>query len=129
MDDSVRGAFGEAFDVKTREDLDGQHSALYKDSYKKAADRFIDKEWIPNSIVLADLHEDFRWSKPLPLNVTPIMAEQFKKLSDNWYKMVKVIADWERSGSGSGMLRNLLQGRTNNDDGNSIGNSENVQLE
>ena len=43
--------------------------------------------------------------------------------------MVKVIADWERSGSGSGMSRTLLQGRNNNDEDDSIGNSENVQLE
>ena len=79
VDDSVRGAFGEAFAVKTREELDGRHSALYKDFYEKAADRFNDKEWIPNSLVLPNLHEDFKRLKPLPLNVTPIMAEQFKK--------------------------------------------------
>ena len=130
MDDSVRGVFREAFAVKTREELDGRHSALYKDFYEKAADRFNDKEWIPNSLVVPNLHEDFKRSKPLPLNVTPIMAEQFKKkLSDNRYKMVKVIADWERSGSGSGMSRTLLQGCNNNDEDNSIGNSENVQSE
>ena len=121
VDDSVRGAFGEAFAIKTREELDGRHSALYKDFYKKAADRFNNKEWIPDSLVIPDLHEDFKRSKPLPLNVTPIMAEG--------YKMVKVIADWEKSGSGSGMLRTLLQGCNNNDEDNSIGNSENVQLE
>ena len=79
VDDSVRGAFGEAFTVKTREELDGRHSALYKDFYKKAADRFNDKEWVPNSLVIPDLHEDFKRSKPLPWNVTPITAEQFKK--------------------------------------------------
>ena len=57
------------------------------------------------------------------------MAEQFKKkLSDNRYKMVKVVADWERSGSGSGMARNLFQGRTDDND-NSTGNSENQQAE
>ena len=43
--------------------------------------------------------------------------------------MVKVIADWERSGSGSGMSRTLLQGCTNDDNDHSIGNSENVQSE
>ena len=30
--------FREAFAVKTREELDGRHSALYKDFYEKAAD-------------------------------------------------------------------------------------------
>ena len=42
--------------------------------------------------------------------------------------MVKVIADWKRSGSGSGMARNLFQGRSDDDD-NSTGNSENLQSE
>ena len=37
--------------------------------------------------------------------------------------MVKVITDWERSRSGTGMARNLLQGWTDNDD-NSSGNLE-----
>ena len=55
------------------------------------------------------MHEDFNRSRPLPLNVAPITPEQFqKKLSDNQYKMVKVIADWERSGSGHGMVNNLV---------------------
>ena len=38
-----------------------------------------------------------------------------KKLTDTRYNMVKVIADWERSGSGRGMVKNL-QSLTNNDD-------------
>ena len=42
--------------------------------------------------------------------------------------MVKVITDWERSASGRGIARNLLQGQTDNDDNNS-GNSENQQTE
>ena len=72
--------------------------------------------WIPHSRVFPDLHEDFEKSKPLPLNVAPITAEQFKKkLTENLYKMVKVIADWERSGSGRGMVKKL-QSLTNNDD-------------
>ena len=79
VNDSVRGVFGQAFAVKTREELDGWNSSLSIDFYQKAADRFNEKEWIPNSLVLPDLHEDFKQSKPLPLNVTPITAEQFKK--------------------------------------------------
>ena len=128
MDDSVRGAFGQAFAVKTREELDGWNSSLYQDFYETAVDRFNEKEWILNSLVLSDLHEDFKSSKPLPLNVTPIMAEQLKKLIDNRYKMVKVITDWERSGSGSGMAQNLFQGWTDDKD-NSTGNAEDQQSE
>ena len=116
VDDNIRQAFGEAYAVKTREELDGRNSGLYKSFYEKAAEKFNDKDWIPNSIVFPDLHEDFKKSKPLPLNVAPITAEQFKKkLTDNCCKMVKVIADWERSGSGRGMVKNL-QSLTNKDD-------------
>ena len=116
VDDNIRRAFGEAYSVKRREELDGRNSGLYKSFCEKAAEKFNDKDWIPHSIVFTDLHEDFEKSKPLPLNVAPITAEQFKKkLTDNRYKMVKVIADWERSGSGRGMVKNL-QGSTSNDD-------------
>ena len=109
IEDNIRLSLGEAFATKTREQLDGQNSNLFKSFYEKAAERFNDTSWIPNSLVLPDLHEDFNRSRPLPLNVAPISPEQFqKKLSDNRYKMVKVIADWERSGSGRGMINNLV---------------------
>ena len=53
--------------------------SLYKSFYEKAAEKFNDQDWIPHSIVFSDLHEDFKKSKPLPLNVAPITAEQFNK--------------------------------------------------
>ena len=81
VDDNIRQAFGEAYAVKTREELDGRNSGLYKSFYEKAAEKFNDKDWIPHSIVFPDLHEDFEKSKPLPLNVAAITAEQFKKNS------------------------------------------------
>ena len=82
--DNIRLSLGEAFATKTREQLDGQNSNLFKSFYEKAADHFNDASWIPNSLVLLDLHEDFNRSRPLPLNVAPISLEQFqKKLSDN----------------------------------------------
>ena len=56
-----------------------RNSGLYKSFYKKAAEKFNNKEWIPNSLVFSDLQEDFEKSKPLPLNVAPITAEQFEK--------------------------------------------------
>ena len=75
---SIRDAFGEAYAVKTREELDGRSSGLYKGFYENALEKFNNKEWISNSLVFSDLHEDFEKSKPLPLNVAPITAEQFK---------------------------------------------------
>ena len=78
VDDNIRQAFGEAYAVKTREELDGRNSGLYKSFHEKAVEKFNNKECIPNSIVF-DSHEDFEKSKPLPLNIAPITAEQFKK--------------------------------------------------
>ena len=111
VEDHIRSAFGKAYHVKTREELDGRNSMLFQDFYELAAKQFNDGEWIPDSLVLPDLHEDYARSKPLLLNVAPITADQFKKkVNDNRYKMVKVTADWERSGVGAGMINNVIEG-------------------
>ena len=79
IEDNIRLSLGEAFATKTREQLDGRNSNLFKSFYEKAADRFNDASWIPNSLIIPDLHEDFNRSWPLPLNVAPIFLEQFQK--------------------------------------------------
>ena len=90
--------------------MDGENTSLFKDFYVLAAEQFNNVDWIPDSLVLPELHEDYSRSNPLPLNIAPITAEQFKnKLNDNHYKMVKVTADWERSGAGGGMVNNIAE--------------------
>ena len=79
IEDNICLSLGEAFAMKTREQLDGRNSNLFKLFYEKAADRFNNANWILNSIVLPDLHEDFNRSRPLPLNVAPISLEWFQK--------------------------------------------------
>ena len=106
--DSIHLSLGQALATKTREQLDGQNSNLFKSFYEKAADWFNDADWILNSLFLPDMHEDFHRSRPLPLNIALITLEQCQKISDNRNKMVKVIVDWERSGSGCGMVNNLV---------------------
>ena len=78
IEDNIRLSLGEVFAMKTREQLDGQNSNLFKSFYEKAADCFNDTSWILNSLVIPDLHEDFNRSWPLPLNVAPISPEQFQ---------------------------------------------------
>ena len=58
IQDSICLLLGQAFATKTREQLDGQNNNLFKSFYEKAA-QFNDANWIPNSLVLPDLHEDF----------------------------------------------------------------------
>ena len=77
VEDSIRSAFGKAYNAKIREDLDGRNTSLFQDFYKLAAEQFNNANWIPNSLFHPNLHENFSGSKPLPLNVTPITAEQF----------------------------------------------------
>ena len=59
IEDNIRLSLGEAFAMETREQLDGRNSNLFKSFYEKATDRFNDASWIPNSLILPDLHEDF----------------------------------------------------------------------
>ena len=90
--------------------MDGQNTSLFEDFYDLAAEQFNNVDWIPDSLVLPELHKDYSRSKPLPLNIVPITTELFKKkLNDNCYKMVKVIADWERSSTGAGMVNNIAE--------------------
>ena len=77
--DNIRLSLGEAFAMKTREQLDVQNRNLFKSFYEKAADLYNNVNWIPNSLVLPDLHEDFNRSQLLTLNVAPISLEQFQK--------------------------------------------------
>ena len=79
--------------------------------YEIAAKKFNDKGWIPNSIALPELHPDFTVLKKLFLNVAPITSSELQdKLTSTWYKMVKVVNDWERSGAGCGMAGEELEG-------------------
>ena len=98
---------------------------LFQDFYELAATQFNNAHWVPHSLVVPDLHEDFWSSKPLPLNVTPITPDQFKKkLNDNRYKMVKLISDWERSGAGAGMVNDIID-----EDDNSQGTAQQYEYE
>ena len=128
MEDHIRSAFRKAYHAKTCEELDGRNSTLFQDSYELAAKQFNDGEWIPESLVLPDLHTDYARSKPLPLNVAPITADQFKKkLNHNRYKMVKVIADWKRSGVGAGMINNVIEGDDEEKDDDATETQRNTQ--
>ena len=79
VEDRTCSAFGKAYHAKSHEELDGRNMSLFQDFYKLAAEQFNNSEWIPDSLVLPDLHEDYARSKPLPLNVAPITPEQLNK--------------------------------------------------
>ena len=76
VEDSIQSAFGKVYNAKTQEELDGRNTSLFQDFYKLAAEQINNANWIPNSLFLPDLHEKFSRSEPLPLNVTPITAEE-----------------------------------------------------
>ena len=62
VDDSLRAAFGKAYAAKMREELDGRNSSLFQPFYEKASNHFNDPNWIPHSLILPDLHEDYTTS-------------------------------------------------------------------
>ena len=66
VEDHIRSAFRKAYHAKTREELDDRNSMLFQDFYELAVKQFNDGKWIPDSLVLPDLHEDYARSKPLP---------------------------------------------------------------
>ena len=105
IDDELCAELTKVFTVKTRQELDGHNSGLYKLYYELAAEKFNNSEWVPSSLLLPELHNDFAESTMLILNVMPVTAEFFqRKLANARYKMVKVISDWEKSGSGRGQV-------------------------
>ena len=79
VEDRIRSAFGKAYQAKSCKELNGRNTSLFQDFYELAAEQFNNSEWIPDSLVVPDLHEDYARSKPLPLNIAPITLEQFKK--------------------------------------------------
>ena len=79
VEDGICSAFGKAYQAKSRKELDGRNTYLFQDFYELAAEPFNNSEWIPDSLVLPDLHKDYARLKPLPLNVALITLEQFKK--------------------------------------------------
>ena len=79
VDDSLQAAFGKAYAAKTREELDGRNSSLFQTFYEKVSNHFNNPNWIPHSLILPDLHEDYTTSRPLPLNVAPLTPKEFQK--------------------------------------------------
>ena len=78
------------FTKESCKELDGRNSGLFVNFYEQAAKKFNNSTWVPKSLSIPEVHDDFGQSKPLPLNVTLTTAEIFhKKLADSRYKMVK----------------------------------------
>ena len=90
IDDKLCAAFTWAFAIKTKEEFDGRNSGMFKSYYEQAAQKFNNKDWVPASLSLPDLHDNFAESKLLVLNVMPITPEFFhRKFADVQYKMIK----------------------------------------
>ena len=119
VEDQICNAFGKAYHAKSHEELDGRNTSLFQDFYELVVEQFNNSEWIPDSLVLPDLHKDYAdYSRTIQ-----------KKLNDNKYKMVKIIADWERSGAGTGMVNNTIDCEEDQDDDGMVTQQETQQYE
>jgi hypothetical protein len=91
--------------VKSREELNSRN--LVKGGtrfFEDATAKFIDVNFVPESMALPDLHNKFAVSKKMYLLVDEIDAEDVKKqFTDCCGKLINVKNAWERSGSGKVM--------------------------
>ena len=89
IDDKLCAELTKAFTVKTRQELDGCNSGIYKSYYNVAPEKFNYFNWVSSSPLLLEPHDAYAESKML------VLQNCSKKLADEQYKMVKIIADWE----------------------------------
>ena len=93
-EDGVKHSFLERHNSDDREILDARNSGIRPPTWDAVvAARFNDKSWVPHSIAVPSLHDDFDSSSLLPFDdaVTPIMSEQVKsRVADVKAKLVIV---------------------------------------
>jgi hypothetical protein len=106
LDDEIRESLSKAFSSMTREELDARNSSMRPPTFfELAAVKYNDPKWIPRSLPLPDLHDDFKYAMDLPLQIAPADAQTLKKhFGNNRANMVLVVGRWEKSGSGKAMI-------------------------
>jgi hypothetical protein len=106
LDDDVREAFIERYDVLNRPQLDARNSPIRPPTYlEKITEKYNSPEFSPQSEILPNLYEEFAESIDLSLDKVPstITPEQAKSwLADQKTKLVLMINAWEKSGNGTG---------------------------
>ena len=93
-EDVVKQAFLQRHSCDDREVLDARNSGIRPPTWDAVlATKFNDKSWVPHSVAIPSLHDDFASSFPLPFDevVNPILSEQVKsRVADVKAKMVIV---------------------------------------
>jgi hypothetical protein len=105
IDDNVKESLAREMQVMTRLELDGRQAGRGTTFFQRLANKFNDVDWIPSSIVMPHVHEDFSESVELPLQCKFITADEcrqrFVKARSKLHIMQK---HWLMSGSGRGMV-------------------------
>ena len=93
-EDEVKECYLDRHECDDREVLDARNSDIGPPTWDAAVvAKFNDKSWVPQSLAVPTLHEDFDSSFPLPFDesINPITSEQVKsRVADTKAKMVIV---------------------------------------
>jgi hypothetical protein len=105
MDDNVRVAYANMYKTKDRAELDGRNSSgRPPDCFELASKLYNDDQYNPQTLVFPCLHQDFEQSLTLYAIDAPMVNPQ--KLKEKWAdvrgKLVIIVANYEKSGNGSG---------------------------
>ena len=105
VDDDVKDSLARDMSSKNRAKLDGCKAMRGCTFYQLLANKFNDTKWVPQSIIMPDVHPDFSEAKLLPLAAKPITADEAKKRYVTSRSTLHVIhKNWLSSGSGQSML-------------------------
>lgn len=103
--DSVYQLYQDKDQWEGRAGTDGRNSSLRPQQwFEKAEEIYNDENIVFNTLVLTELHSDYRQSYVLDKTNTPITTAETikKKAASVRAEILSVIDKWERSGNGSG---------------------------
>jgi hypothetical protein len=130
MEEEIRHKLVTLNVTKTREEVDSRNSVKGGASFfEDAAAKFNDVNFVPESMALPDLHEDFSISQKLYLSVDEINAKDVKKrFTDCHGKLINVKNAWELATAANGDERAKLEKRSMNSRMETIDNATCILL-
>ena len=107
LSDEVKVLYRSSQDCLTRSNLDARNSVMrVVDFYDKAVEVFNNPEFVPETVALPDLHDDFANVISLPLKDYRLTRDKAKDLMVSIRpRLASIVANYELSGAGAGQMR------------------------
>jgi len=111
LSDDVKALYRTSQDVLTRGSLDARNSVMkLVDFYDKMVEVFNDVDFVPETLKLPDLHDNFSIPIKLPLKDYRLTRDKAKDLMVAVRpKLANMVANYELSGAGAGQCRDEEQ--------------------